>query len=295
LRRSVIRYGDEGPVVMINYVQQITDQEADSLIELIYEKSGIVLSVARKSLVLARLGRRLRHLGIETFTQYIDIVRSGKNQEELMCMIDEITTNKTEFFREVHHFQYLSQKLLPEWSRESVGKPLNLRIFSLGCSTGEEPYSIAMTMAEHFRTNPGLFTVTCLDISRPILHNAKRAVYRGDDIQSIPQEYRKYLMVGKDKQKGNYRIVPELRARTAFEYANIADMRFKMPDRAEIVFSRNVMIYFDKKTIADLVMKIEETLVPGGHLFIGHSETLNGLNHSFVNVAPTVYMKPKAL
>lgn len=277
---------------MVNYVQSITDQEADALIEVIYEKSGIVLSVARKSLVLARLGRRLKHLGIETFTEYIDIIKSNANQEELACMIDEITTNKTEFFRENHHFQYLSQKLLPQWSQNSVGRALDLKVYSVGCSTGEEPYSIAMTLAEHFRQSPGTYNLMGFDICRRTLRLAKRAVYKDEVIQTVPPEYRKYLMTGKEKQKGYFRVVPELRMHTSFEYANIADNSFKLPEKADLIFSRNVMIYFDRKAIAYLIGMFENALVPGGHLFIGHSETLNGLNHALVNVAPTVYMKP---
>ncbi|MDD4616859.1 MAG: chemotaxis protein CheR [Alphaproteobacteria bacterium] len=275
-------------------LQQISDQEANALIDIIYEKSGIVLSVARKSLVLARLGRRLRQIGVGSFAEYIDIIRSGQDVEELSCMIDEITTNKTEFFREAHHFQFLAQKLLPEWSQRAAGSVISLSAYCLGCSTGEEPYSLAMTLAEHFRTTPGMFSVTGLDICRRTISNARRAVYKEENVQTVPPEYRKYLMIGKGVQKGNYRVVPEIRGRVNFQHANITEPSFQIPDAPNLVFSRNVMIYFDRKTIAGIVKKVENALAPGGHFFIGHSETLNGLDHSFISVAPTVYMKPAA-
>ncbi len=273
----------------------LSDREAENFIALIHSHSGIKLDQDKKSLISSRLLKRLRALGIESFKHYFDYLQTaeGKNHE-LSEMIDEITTNKTSFFRENHHFDYMTKTYLPTLlERHRFPWKIEINVWSAGCATGEEPYTLAMVLADFVEAaRGGTFAILGTDISTQALLRARQAVYERHLIDTVPPAYReKYLMCGKGKQAGNYRVVPELRDRVTFQYMNFVEPYWDIPQHPDIIFCRNVMIYFDKPTRQQMIRKFHERLGPDGLLFIGHSETLNDLNHSFVPVMPTVYRR----
>jgi chemotaxis protein methyltransferase CheR len=267
----------------------LKDSEARELITLIYEYSGIVLTLDKKTLISSRLSKRLRRLELRSFRQYLDYLRhSHGSADEFIAMIDEITTNKTEFFREHQHFDYLVSNILPalaasDWSI--------VNFWCAGCSTGEEPYSLAMVLAEYFGTTRN-FTIFASDLSTQVLRTAHRAVYPKALGASIPVALRqKYTLTGHGSQTGRFRIVPELRSRVTFGQVNLIAPDWQVPTAMNVVFCRNTMIYFDQKTRIELVAKFRRHLKVGGYFFVGHSETLGGIDRGlgFVQVKPTIY------
>jgi len=268
----------------------LTDAELKKFVTLIYDECGIALSLAKKSMLSARLGRRLRALNMSSFKEYYTFLTEtlGKN-DELVHMLDVVTTNTTHFFRESNHFRYLSTEVLPQLSASTDA----LRIWSAGCSSGEEPYTLAMVLSDYYSQNHGDFSILATDISTNVLKKAQTAVYTDEDVDGISPVYKnRYLMRGKGDQAGKWRIIPELRNRIKFHRLNFMDEYYGIDDQFDIIFCRNVIIYFDWQTKARLIDKFYDHLVPGGYLFIGHSETLNGMNDKFKAVAPTVYRKP---
>jgi chemotaxis protein methyltransferase CheR len=268
----------------------LKDSEARDLIALIYEHSGIVLTIDKKNLISSRLNKRLRKLDLRSFRRYLDYLKySPERDVEMVSMIDEITTNKTEFFREHQHFDFLISDVLPslvtsEWS--------TLSFWCAGCSTGEEPYSLAMVLAEYFGTARN-FTIFATDLSTQALWTARRAVYSNDQGVSIPFGLRqKYTLTGHGSQTGKFRIAPELRGRVTFDQVNLIAPDWKIPGTMNIVFCRNTMIYFDQRTRGEIVAKFRRHLKADGYLFIGHSESLGGLERKlgFAQVKPTVYV-----
>ncbi|MCX6345603.1 MAG: protein-glutamate O-methyltransferase [Armatimonadetes bacterium] len=268
----------------------MSDIELKKFVELIYNQCGISLNSAKKSMLSARFGKRLRALGISSYKEYYDFVTQtlGKN-DELIQMIDAVTTNTTHFFREANHFSYLTEHALPNLPNSGT----LLRVWSAGCSTGEEPYTLAMVLSEHYENHHGNFSILATDVSSSVLQKAKQAVYDDEMALKVPALIkRKYMMQGKGAQAGNWRVIPELRKKIKFGKLNFMDNVYGIEGKFDIIFCRNVIIYFDLETKVKLINYFHKYLDPGGYLFIGHSETLNGLNDDFKAVAPTVYRKP---
>jgi chemotaxis protein methyltransferase CheR len=258
----------------------------------IHGEIGIKMPPGKKTMLQSRLQKRLRALGMDSFQDYCDWVFSPDGGEEIVHMIDVVTTNKTDFFREPGHFDYLTQKAIPQLRENGkTGPPLWM--WSAGCSSGEEPYTLAMVLSEYAETHPGfLFDITATDLSTAVLEKAKTAVYSKERIEPIPNPLRrKYLLRGKDPQKPIYRIVPELRSRVRFGRMNFMNETWKFNHAFDVIFCRNVIIYFDRQTQQALLNRFVEHLAPGGYLFLGHSETLNGLDLPLSVAAPTVYRK----
>ncbi len=273
----------------------MSTRDFSRLSEVIYHECGIKMNEAKKVMLEARLRRRLRELCMKSFAEYCDYLLSPKGiEQELFQMINEVTTNKTDFFREPKHFEYLVNAALPELLRMSdVGMRRSLNIWSAGCSTGEEPYTLAMVLSEAVLRYPGLsFMILATDISTKVLEKAVRAVYEMDDIVPVPQVMKKkYLLRSKNKASDLVRITPALRSLVKFRRLNFMEGDFGMREPMDVIFCRNVVIYFDRKTQETLINRFCEHLVPGGYLFMGHSETLNGLNVPLVAVSTTVYRK----
>jgi chemotaxis protein methyltransferase CheR len=267
----------------------LADHEARELVGLIYEHSGIVLTGDKKSLIASRLQKRLKALQLRSFREYLRYLRqSPESEAEITAMINEISTNKTEFFREHQHFDYLVSDILPALAMSDWTV---LNFWCAGCSTGEEPYTLAMVLAEYFGSTRN-FNIFATDLCTQALWVARQAVYSNDLGKSIPPAMRqKYTLTGHGSQAGRFRIVPELRERVTFEYVNLIAQDWQIPAAMNAVFCRNVMIYFDLKTRSRIVGKFRRHLKPDGHLFIGHAETLNGIDRAigFVQVKPTVY------
>ncbi len=273
----------------------LSSRDFTRLSRLIYEQSGIKMPDVKKQMVEARLGKRLKSLGFHSFSAYCDYLFSSEGlEQELIGMIDLITTNKTDFFRESAHFDYLVQRVLPVWVQEQNAlSGRKLRVWSAGCSTGEEPYTLAMTLNEFAEKFPGFdYQILATDLSTRVLEKAKQAVYDDERVAPVPELLkRKYLLRSKDRSSGKVRIVPELREKVRFRRLNFMDDDFGIREPFDIIFCRNVVIYFDRPTQERLLNKFYANLAKDGLIFMGHSETLNGLDVPLVMVHPTIYGK----
>lgn len=274
----------------------INTRDFQQLSSLIYEELGIKMPESKSTMLTGRLSKRLRALGMASFAQYCDFLFSPRGlQEEMVHLINAVTTNKTDFFREPSHFKYLTEQALPTLQAElhfNLRRPL--RIWSAGCSTGEEPYTLAMVLAEIQEARPAFrYDIIATDISTRVLEVARRAVYPMERIDPIMPIYRKkYLLRGRDRNNPEIRIIKELRNKIRFGRLNFMVDDFALPEMMDIIFCRNVIIYFDKATQEHLMHKFSRYLHHGGYLFLGHSESLHGYETPFVQVAPTIYRKP---
>ncbi len=257
---------------------------------------GIKMPDAKKTMLQARLQKRLRMLGMNNYEDYAEYVFSDQGiKDELPHMIDAVTTNKTDFFREAQHFPYLVETALPEMIRlYGAGARRKARIWSAGCSTGEEPYTLAMVLSEFNSRCAGYrFEILATDISSRVLRDAARGIYTHEKVAPVPLPLRKkYLLKSRDRQKGLVRVIPALRERVTFKWLNFMGDYFGINDTFDIIFCRNVLIYFDRKTQETVLNRVCRYLVPGGYFFAGHSETLNGLNVPLVQASSTIYRKP---
>lgn len=263
------------------------------------EKSyGIKMPPHKKLLLQSRLQKRISQLGFTSIRNYMDYLFSPNGREnELDHFAAIISTHKTEFFREIDHFEVMQSIILPKIvSNTSLGKTETLVAWSAASSTGEEVYSMAMVIDNYFRekgNNFPMFKVIGTDISEDISTIAKRAIYAQGALSSIPQKFFRYLMRSKDPHRQEIRIVPELRRHTDFRPQNLMDSYYKVKEGIHIIFCRNVLIYFDRFTQETILRKILSYLALGGYLCIGHSETLSGMNLPVNQLRPTIYYKVK--
>jgi chemotaxis protein methyltransferase CheR len=265
----------------------LTPAEFKRIAQLVTERVGIQLPIGKEGLVRSRLAKRLRSMGLDDFTQYIDRVTTGGDTAELTQMLDALTTNKTSWWREDQHFTLLTD-VAPGLADESRG----FTIWSAGCSTGEEPYTIAVTLAEALPQKwQSQVRILATDLSTRVLERAKRARYGADEIEGIPRDVLgKWFVKGKDGAADIYDVSPQLRRQVNFAQLNLMGA-WPMKGPFDAIFCRNVMIYFDKPTQGRLINRYYDLLRPGGYLFIGHSESLTGLTHRFTYQAPAVYRK----
>ncbi len=272
---------------------ELTDGDFRRFSALVYKTCGISLNEGKKELVRARLGKRLRQTGHRNFRNYYKFVTDGTSADELVRFVDSICTNTTSFFREQKHFDFLKQEVFPGYLADKNGKgPRRLRLWSAGCSSGEEPYSLAIWLSEYFGNTPGFdVKILATDISSKVLALAERAVYRAERVVNMPKLLlRKYFQRGHGSQEGYFRVKPLLRKMIEFKRFNFME-RFTFRESFDLILCRNVMIYFDKTTQEALVNKFYDALRPRGYLFTGHSETLTGIEHRFTYVKPSVYQK----
>ncbi|MCP4754599.1 MAG: protein-glutamate O-methyltransferase [Proteobacteria bacterium] len=266
------------------------------LSEFIHAEYGIKMPPVKKTLLESRLQKRLRKLEIRSFKEYCNYLFSPEGRDyEIPHFIDKITTNKTDFFREADHFEYLVESVVPEMIRSWKGIPKNLKVWSAGCSTGEEPYTLAMVLKEFADKTMGVkpnISILATDISMEVLRTAKRAVYHEMRVAPVPMTMRKkYLLRSRDKSQKVVRIAPELRKLVQFGRLNFMDRDFGFKSPMDIVFCRNVVIYFDKHTQQDILSRLCRHLVPGGYFFQGHSESVQGMDLPLEQVQPTIYRK----
>ncbi len=272
----------------------ITPSDYRRLTDVVYAACGIRLNASKQLMVETRLRKRLRATGANTFLEYWQLLAQEDNRGgEFIRFIDAITTNKTEFFREPRHFDYLVNRLLPELGPRLKSEKRPLRIWSAGCSTGKEPYTLAMVLEDCRRARTiADFQILGTDISTEVLQRASRAVYEEADIEPIPEPLRKqYLLRSRNRRPPTFRIAPELRSVVSFQRLNFMDDHYPVEGVFDIIFCRNVIIYFDRATQEQVIRKFAAHLPPGGYLFTGHSETLNGISSGFSNIAPTIYRK----
>lgn len=274
---------------------EINDKEFSLFQRLIYNESGINLTTAKKELLKSRLMKRLRERSLTSFKEYYRYVtEEDTTGEELVSMLDCISTNLTEFFRESAHFDFLSEKVLPVLlERKRKKREKKMRIWCAGCSTGEEPYSISMILAEHVeRLCEWDIKILATDLSTRVLKKAMQGIYAKDRLKGIPpQMLNTYFEKETHNFKDHYQIKEFLRNMIVFRRLNLTDETFPFKGQFDFIFCRNVMIYFNKQTQTELVSKFYKHLAPDGHLFIGHSESLAGTETRFRYVRPTIYQK----
>lgn len=274
---------------------ELTERELKRVSVFIDNEVGIQLPDSKRKLVESRLRRRLKVLGFSDFKSYLDhTLESTAGELEKLQLIDVITTNKTNFYRESDHFDYLQKSAIPELEkiRENEARR-ELNIWSAGCSTGEEAYTLSIILNEISSKKRNFqFSILATDISHSCLSTGSRGIYTEKQVEIIPLELRKkYLLRSRNSTDGLVQMGQALRQNIRFKSLNLMDERFVMNEKMDVIFCRNVMIYFNNQVREELVARFENQLIDGGYLFVGHSESLNGIKNSLHQVAPMVYRK----
>lgn len=272
---------------------KLSDEDFKRLSEYIYREYGIKMPPAKKIMLQSRLQKRLRELDITSFKEYVDYVFSKEGQDsEVYHMIDVVSTNKTDFFREPIHFEFLSNDIVPKFVGD-VEFRNPLKIWSAGCSSGEEPYTIAMVLTDCKEKYPILdFQILGTDISTRILKTAIEAIYKENRIEGIPHNIlRKYFLKSKDRINPTVRVVPEIRKKVSFGRLNLMDETYPIAEMFDIIFCRNVLIYFDRSTQEKVINKLCLKLKPGGYFFLGHSESVTGMTVPLKQIKPTIFVR----
>lgn len=269
-----------------------SDRDFKKIRELVSQHTGISLSEAKRDMVYSRLARRLRHLGLSSFKDYCQLLEGDSSDNELGHFTNAVTTNLTAFFRESHHFDFLAGTLLPELLRLKADEK-RLRIWSAGCSTGEEPYSIAITLLENLPKHNSGWDVKILatDLDTNVLDTARRGVYDEERLKNIDsRRQRRWFKRGRGDNAGLLQVKPELKALMTFKQLNLMqDWPMKGP--FDLIFCRNVIIYFDKPTQNVLMERYADLMANHGRLFLGHSETLYRVTERFKLMGQTIYKK----
>jgi chemotaxis protein methyltransferase CheR len=274
------------------YKTSLSDSEFNKLSKFIYDNYGIKLPLAKKTMLQSRLLKRLRSLKMNTFGEYINYLFSTEGmQNEVLFMIDEVSTNKTDFFRENAHFEFMTNELLPHFMKSNIN---NLNVWSSASSSGEEVYTLAMVLSEFKEKYPLLnFNILGTDISKTMLSKAITAIYSENTIVHIPMHLKKkYFLRSKDINAKTVRVVQSLREKTSFQLLNLMNKNYdtKIPS-FDIIFCRNVLIYFDRETQEKVLNKLIDKLKPNGFLFLGHSESVTNMKLNVKQVKPTIFMK----
>lgn len=254
----------------------------DRVRKMLHQYSGIYLHEGKEALVRARLMKRMRKLGLKSFLEYLDYVETDETGGEFLSLVDVLTTNKTSFFREKQHYDFLVENVIPYMSGREY------KWWSAGCSSGEEPVTLTMTLFEQ-REFQKRFSVKMLatDLSRDVLSRAKSGIYPPEKIKGLPEYYlKKYF----NSHEGGAEVKPAIRQLITYGRLNLLE-RWPMKGPFHVIMCRNVMIYFNRQTQAELVSKFYDLLEPGGYLFLGHSESVSGKDHGFVNISPAAYQK----
>ncbi len=271
---------------------RLTDKEFEKFSILIFDKTGIHLKSEKKELLNARLGKRLRARQVNSYQQYYDIVMNDSSGSELVHLINSVSTNFTSFFREKAHFDFLTSDVLPKFVNSGGRNPRNLTVWSSACSSGEEPYTLAMVIDQFMRSSPGVScSIMATDISTKVLGAAEKGVYPLERVEKMPKNFlHTYFQRGVGQCSGYVKVKPNIRDLVTFKRFNLMD-QFPWQGEIDVIFCRNVMIYFNKETQDELVRKFYDCLSPGGFLFIGHSESLGNIKSKFKPAATTVYQK----
>ena len=268
------------------FTPECTDRDLAAIVRMVYETSGITLHAGKRALVSARLQKRLRQTGAETFHDYVKLVQSDASGDELTAMLDAITTNHTSFFREPQHFDFLRSTIVPALAQAPI------RIWSAACSSGEEPVTIAITLLDALGANHGSrIRILASDLSTKALGIANAGVYKMERVAGIPLDMlRRHFERGLGAQAGQARVAAHVRRLIEYRQLNFLEAS-DLGERFDVIFCRNVMIYFDRDVQQRVVSLLERHLAAGGYLCISHSESLNGTSHGLRWVAPAIYRK----
>jgi len=275
-------------------VRPVTDKEFGLFQKLIYEKAGIYLAEPKIALVDSRLAKRIRELGLDSFAAYYHHVVEDRDGAEIIELLDRISTNETHFFREPRQFEFLETRILADWSAEAAAGMRSRRIvvWSAGCSTGEEPYSLAMTLRERFPLSAGWeIEILATDLSTRVLDRARAAIWPIAKAEEIPPKYlKRFMLKGIGAQAGKMKMTPEIRSMVRFERLNLNDDDYPVSRSFDLILCRNVLIYFDGPSRLRVIHRLLNHLTSSGYLFVGHAESLNGVTDRVSPVMPTVYV-----
>lgn len=272
--------------------ETLSGRDFGRLSAFVYEEAGIRLGPEKRTMLEARLRRRLHSLNLDSYRRYCDyLFTPAGRREEIVAFLDVVTTNKTDFFREPGHFTFLSGQALPEMAARAEGRPV--LVWSAGCSSGEEPYTLAMVLSEYAEAHPGFrFRILATDLSTRVLEMAQRGIYTTESVAPVPAPLRqKYLMRSRDRASDQVRIVPELRRLVEFRRLNFMNADYGVAEPVDAIFCRNVIIYFDRATQEAILRKLTRQLTPLGYLFVGHSETLHEMQLPVAAIGPALYRK----
>ena len=271
------------------YQTKLTNSQFEKLSNFIYTNYGIKMPPIKRVMLQSRLHKRLKALKIDNFTQYIKYVFSADGHDEIVHMIDVVSTNKTDFFREEAHFDFIREDLLGK--NRYANKSIN--VWSAGCSSGEEVYTLAMTFEEHILQDPNFnYHILGTDISTLMLDKATKAIYKAETIDVIPKHLkRKYFLKSKQQVKQTVRVIQKIRNKASYKRINLIKQNYFLPSKFDIIFCRNVLIYFDRGTQEKVITKLLTFLKPNGYLFLGHSESLTGFNFNLKQIKTTVFQK----
>jgi chemotaxis protein methyltransferase CheR len=273
------------------YQSTLSDKEFKQLSNFIQSNYGIKMPPAKKIVLQGRLHKRLKELQISDFKTYVDFVFSKNGENEIVHMMDVVSTNKTDFYREPIHFEFLEKELLPTlFQMHGRG---SIKLWSAGCSSGEEPYTLAIVLQEFKEKNPGFdFQILATDISTQVLQQGANAVYKEEKINIVPNNLKKkYFLRSKDHANPQVRIVKSLRDKVSFQRLNFMDQTYHINDAFDIIFCRNALIYFERDNQETVINKLAGKLKPDGFFFLGHSESITNMNVPFKSVKPTIFKK----
>ncbi len=272
---------------------KMSDKDFRRLSNFITEHAGIKLPDVKKVMLQSRLQKRLRELNMDNYKEYVDFVFSEDGlQNEIIHMLDVVSTNKTDFFREPIHFEFLEKNVVPEYVRQfPVSR--QMKIWSAGCSSGEEVYTIAMSLSECKENFPGLdYRIVGTDISTDILQKAINAVYKEEKVETVPAKLKKkYLLRSKDRKLKKVRVVSELRNKASYKRLNFMDTSYNIAEEFDVIFCRNVLIYFNRDTQEKVINRLCTKLRKGGYFFIGHSESIMGMDVPLKQIKPTIFVR----
>lgn len=273
------------------YHATLTDDEFKVLSNYIQTNYGIKMPPAKKIVLQGRLQKRLKKLQMPDFKTYCDYVFSKEGESEIIHMMDVVSTNKTDFYREPAHFEFLETELLPNLHAENPRQ--TLKIWSAGCSSGEEPYTLAIVCNEFKAKNPGFdFQIIATDISTQMLQTGANGIYKEDKVNIIPLELKKkYLLRSKDRSNPVVRISKTLRDKVVFKRLNFMDNVYQINEVFDIIFCRNALIYFERENQEMVINKLCQKLQPNGHFFLGHSESITNMKVPLKSLKPTIFRK----
>lgn len=271
---------------------KMTDEDFGRLSSFVIEELGIKMPSQKKIMLQCRLQKRVTDLKMASFSEYLELVFSDGQEDELIKMIDLVTTNKTDFFREPTHFSFLQEAVLPELCRSNL-RNKTIRIWSAACSSGEEPYTLSVVLKEFLSHHPEFdFEILGTDISLRTLRKAAMGIYPEERVTVIPMELKhKYFLRSKDPSDKTVRVIPEIRSKVTFRRMNLMDKNYDTDSDFDIIFCRNVLIYFDRNTQQTVINKLSSKLKPGGYFFLGHSESITNMKVPLRQVKPTVFIK----
>ena len=271
----------------------ISEREFLRIRDLVYREAGMWLSQAKTALLVGRLAKRLRHHGLKSFKQYYDLV--SNSPEERIQMLDALSTNETHFFREPQHFELLKSVIFPKWAHEAATgcHSRKIRVLSAGCSTGQEPYSLAMVLLDHFPAASGWeIEIIATDISTRVLEIARTGIWPAAKAAEIPSPYLKaFMLKGFADQAGKMKAGPEIRSVVQFFRLNLNEPTYPLAGKFDLIFCRNVLIYFDLRSRERVVRRLARFLSPDGYFFLGHAESLHSMSDCLQTVIPTVYIE----